>query len=207
MQTGPKISDWDQYYIDETIESMPWFYENLDHDFKNALEKLKLSKKSVLDIGTGPGTQAIEMAKLGFDVTAIDISEAAVIKADFRSKREGVKVTFLRDNILETRIQQTFDIIIDRGCYHVHPPEKRKSYSDILNNLLAPGGYLFLKCFSHLEPGSEGPYRSKPEDIQEAFSSNFKIQLIEDSYFEGNRKPLPQALFCILKKPEEDYPI
>ena len=68
------IPDWEEKYSNEETETMPWYYPNLDPDFKDALEMLEVVSGDVLDIGTGPGTQAIELAKRGFKVTGTDIS-------------------------------------------------------------------------------------------------------------------------------------
>ncbi|MBI1662851.1 MAG: class I SAM-dependent methyltransferase [Nitrosopumilus sp.] len=34
-----------------------------------------------MDLGTGPGTQALELSKIGFKVTGTDISQSAIEKA------------------------------------------------------------------------------------------------------------------------------
>jgi methylase of polypeptide subunit release factors len=52
---------------------MPWFNPELDDDLKQALDELGLRSESTLDLGTGPGTQAIQLARSGFEVTATDI--------------------------------------------------------------------------------------------------------------------------------------
>jgi methylase of polypeptide subunit release factors len=43
------------------------------------LERRKISKGKILDLGTGPTTQAIQLAKRGLQVTGSDVSEAAII--------------------------------------------------------------------------------------------------------------------------------
>lgn len=55
----------------------------------------QLSKGALLEVGSGPGTQAIELAKRGFRVTATDISSTAVAKAEERASKEGVPVHFI----------------------------------------------------------------------------------------------------------------
>ncbi|MCP3678758.1 MAG: class I SAM-dependent methyltransferase, partial [Deltaproteobacteria bacterium] len=123
------------------------------------MTRLGISSGRALDLGAGPGTQAIVLARKGFQVTATDIAAAAVRKAEERARREEAEVTFLYDDIVKSGLQGHFDFIFDRGCFHALPPEQRGEYVRKTALLLDPGGYLFLKCFSHRETMEEGPYR------------------------------------------------
>jgi methylase of polypeptide subunit release factors len=72
---------------------MPWFYSELDDDLAQSLDALGLRSGSALDLGTGPGTQAIQLAQRGFDVTATDLSVAAVRLASARAEAQGLRIT------------------------------------------------------------------------------------------------------------------
>ena len=67
-------SAWDERYQLQPVETMPWFYPELDDDLKQALDELNLYEGRALDLGTGPGTQAIQLAQCGFAVTATENS-------------------------------------------------------------------------------------------------------------------------------------
>ena len=200
MTRQREFPDWEKRYREEEVEGMPWYHPDLDRDFDRAIEALNIAPGRVLDLGTGPGTQAIAMAKRGFDVTATDVSETAVEKARLRAKSEGVEVEFLQDDILESRLEKTFDLILDRGCFHVLEPTDRGRYIETVHRLLAEGGLLFLKCFSRLEPGEEGPYRFSPAEIRRLFESSFDVLSVSDSVFQGNREPSPKALFSTMRR-------
>lgn len=194
------INDWEDYYKQEDVESMPWFYAELDHSFEQTIKSMTITTGDALDIGTGPGTQAVALARLGLNVTAIDISPTAIKKAQLKYSQEKVNVNFIQDDILSSKLDKKFDLVFDRGCFHAISPERRKDYVTTVSNLIKPEGFLFLKCFSYLEPGEEGPYRFNPEQITEIFNLHFNINSIEETVFKGNKQPSPQALFCILKK-------
>src|SRR4030067_1064885 len=70
--------DWEELYAWQEAETMPWFSPTLDPDVARALERYEILRGRALDIGSGPGTQAVELARLGFEVTAVDVSESAV---------------------------------------------------------------------------------------------------------------------------------
>lgn len=191
---------WDNRYMNEPDTQMPWFYPDLDPDLKSALKSLSMASGSFLDLGTGPGTQAVELAKLGFMVTASDISSTALSEAKKRADAAGVEISFVEDNILETTITGKFDYIFDRGCFHVLPPHRWKPYAQIIQGIIKPGGILFLKCFSTNEPGTHGPYRVGRDDIRISFSEDFEIISIIDTVYQGTLDPLPKALFCIMRR-------
>ncbi len=200
MDKQREFPDWEQLYQDKAVESMPWFNPALDQDLDQALTQLNLQSGTVLDLGTGPGTQAIALAQRGFQVTATDLSGTAVNTAQGKAKAKGLEITFIQDDILNSQLEQTFDFIWDRGCFHVFPPERRQDYVQVVDHLVKPGGYLFLKCFSHLQPSESGPYRFTPAEIKDIFSRQFNIDSIVETVYQGTLDPLPRALFCVLAK-------
>ncbi len=196
----PVFPSWDERYQQQAVETMPWFYPELDDDLRQALDQLGLRGGSALDLGTGPGTQAIQLAQRGFDVTAADISEAAIRLARAKAEAQGLAIAWQQDDILSTRLTGPFDLVFDRGCFHVLPAERRLDYVSTIAGLLRPEGYFFLKCFSHLQSGTQGPHRLSPEQIQALFGSQLQVQSIEETVYQGTLDPLPRALFCIMQR-------
>jgi cyclopropane fatty-acyl-phospholipid synthase-like methyltransferase len=193
---------WEELYEQQEVESLPWFNPELDEDLEKALDELGLRSGSALDLGTGPGTQAIHLARRGFDVTATDISEAAIRLAREKAREQGLEITWAQDDILDTRLGRQFDLIFDRGCFHVLNPERREDYVRTVSGLLKTGGYLFLKCFSYLQPGEQGPYRFTPEQIREIFGDRLNVLSIKETVYQGTLDQLPRALFCTMRKQE-----
>lgn len=200
MQRRREFPDWEELYVGQSVETMPWFHPELDSDLKSALEKYAIDSGSFLDLGTGPGTQALALAELGFRVTGTDISATAVRKASAMAAEKKLDLEFMADDILKTKLKKKFDNIFDRGCFHVLEPEKRSEYVRLAAELLEPGGYLFLKTFSVEELMEGGPYRFTPEDIRELFSRRFEVVSIENSVFRGTLSEFPKALFSVLRK-------
>lgn len=201
MTQQREFPDWEKLYQDQNVESMPWFNPNLDPDLDQALTKLNLHTTSTaLDLGTGPGTQAMALAQRGYKVTASDLSATAIEKAQALAEEKGLDISWKQDDILNSNLEQKFDFVFDRGCFHVFPPERRPDYVRVVDTLIKPNGYLFLKCFSHLETREGGPYRFTAEEIKEIFGSRFNVISVEDTVYQGTLDPFPRALFSILKK-------
>lgn len=200
MNQQRELPDWQKLYQEKQVESMPWFNPNLDADLDSALTKLNIHAGTALDLGTGPGTQAMTLAQRGFKVTATDLSSAAIEQAKEKAKQKGLDISFQQDDIFNSRLDTVFDFVFDRGCFHLFDPEQRQDYVRVVHNLIKPKGYLFLKCFSHLEQRESGPYRFTPEEIKEIFINRFNVISTEQTVYQGTLDPLPKALFCILEK-------
>ncbi|UCG79439.1 MAG: class I SAM-dependent methyltransferase [Nitrospirota bacterium] len=201
MTMARKFPDWKKLYKDREIEDLPWFYPGLDPDLENALDKFGISSGKALDIGTGPGTQAIALAERGFKVTGTDLSGTAIRKARIKAEEAGVTVDFRQDDMLDSTLGTTFDLVFDRGVFHTMQPDMRAEYLGYVYDLVNPGGYLFVKCFSHLETMEEGPHRFSPDEIRDYFSGKFEILSIDDTVYHGTLDPYPRALFTSMRKP------
>lgn len=197
------LPDWHKLYDNVPVEKMPWFNPNLDPDLAKALSTLP-KKGLFLDMGAGPGTQAIELARLGFDAVGTDISAKAVAQANERAK--GTNARFVVDDALATSLREKFDYIFDRGCFHCFYPKDHPAYLKSVVQLLAPNGTLFLKCFSSEEPGTSGPKRYGHEDLKRIFGKALDIKSIDDTVYYANVGGAstldhePKSLFAVMKK-------
>jgi SAM-dependent methyltransferase len=192
---------WDNLYAnEEAVFSLPWYNKGLDDDLREQLSSINMTRgKRFLDLGTGPATQATELSKLGFQVTATDISKNAISRAKSMSKEEDIE--FIVDDILNSKLKEDyFDCIFDRGCFHVLEPSSRQRYINQVSRILRDDGLFFLKTFSTKEPSQYGPYRFSIEDIKSIFSNKFEIVSFKETVYQGTLSILPKALFTILRK-------
>jgi cyclopropane fatty-acyl-phospholipid synthase-like methyltransferase len=199
------IPDWETLYKNQQVESMPWYNENLDADLEEELEKRKINQGKFLDLGTCPGTQAIKLHERGLSVTATDLSETAIKKAQSiynSNNNNSKKVDFRVDNILNSNLKENeFDYIFDSGCFHVISTNDRKRYIMQVTRILKDNGILFLKCFSDKEQGEEGPHRFSKDKLKEIFENEyFNIENMKETVYQGTLNPLPKALFAVMTK-------
>ena len=191
---------WDDYYRETDVQSMPWYEKDLDHDLENELKSKNYATGDFLDLGTGPGTQALQLSKYNFKVIGTDISHNAIEKA----KKLSDKIEFVVDDILNSKISdKKFDFILDRGIFHTFDVSKRPQYVKQITRILNDNGILFLKCMSVEEknlPDNDMPHKLSKQEIKDNFSDHFDVQKIKDSVFHGTLKVNPKALFAVLKK-------
>jgi SAM-dependent methyltransferase len=193
---------WETLYRTQKVETMPWYNENFDSDLEKELDERKIinNHHKFLDLGTGPATQAIWLAKRGFNVTGSDLSESAINRARKIYAKEK-NVNFIVDDILNSKLKDNeFEYIFDRGCFHVLLPADRQKYISKIKQILKKEhkGILFLKCFSDKEPRQEGPYKFSPDGIKGLFGESFRIDSIKETVYQGTLDPFPKALFVVM---------
>lgn len=196
LTQGSRHPDWERFYR-QRVEPAPWDYARLDPDLENALASLGIWEGTFLDVGTGTGSQARELAARGFRVTATDISPSAIAEAT----ASGGAARFVVDDVLRPKLEGQFDFVFDRGCFHVLEPEKHALYREGIARLTKAGGRLFLKCFSDEEPLRDfGPRRLSPRELTEALTPEFAAEAILPAEFQGATPRHPRALFGIFRR-------
>ncbi len=197
----PSTDWWEEVYRNSDVSDLPWYTPALDVDIGTALTTQLPSGSRVLDLGTGPATQAIALAKRGYDVVATDVAPTAIAKARHAASRERVTIDFRVDNILDSRLEDGLvDAIVDRGVFHTIPPEARPRYVTTVRRILRPRGFLFLKAFSNKEPRQQGPYHFAPSELRSYFEGAFEVVSIADAIFHGPLRDPPKALIAVFRR-------
>lgn len=117
-----------------TGQAEVWFQEIVRH-----LPKERNLK--ILDVGTGPGFFAILLAQEGYDVTAVDYTEAMLAQARKNAGALTEKIHFMRMDAQNLDFPDgTFDVVISRNLtWNLEQPEK--AYSEWMR-VLKEGGKL-----------------------------------------------------------------
>jgi len=101
-------------FMHEKFILLEGVYEPREDSFLLALNalKLELNKKKVLELGVGSGVISVLCAKRNANVTAIDISEKAVINTIINAHLHNVKVNVKLGNLFTPVFGERFDIIL-----------------------------------------------------------------------------------------------
>ncbi len=126
--------------------SPEYAYGKKPNDFlKSQAEHIPMGK--VLCLGAGEGRNAVFLAQLGYQVTALDISETGLLKAQQLAKKYNVTINTIHGDIEDFVIEKNEWQAITSIFFHT-PPFMRK---DIHKNIvagLAPGGVFILEGYS-----------------------------------------------------------
>jgi SAM-dependent methyltransferase len=152
---------WDGFYADRS-KPVPFFVAEPDESLVSYLGRSLIAPGRALDLGCGPGRNALYLASRGFTVDAVDLSPTAIAWAEERAREAGAgaRVRFRCGDAFDltaAELGDPYDLIYDSGCFHHLPPHRRVSYLALLDQVLAPGGQLALTCFAAGEMGSELP--------------------------------------------------
>lgn len=138
---------WNGFYSNRQ-KGIPFFVNKPDENLVTYFENNKMITGKVLEMGCGPGRNAIYFAEKGCDVDAIDLSEQSLQWATERAKEREVNINFIHNNIFDVQIEEeTYDIVYDSGCFHHIAPHRRTNYLELIKKALKPGGYFAITCF------------------------------------------------------------
>jgi len=194
---------WERYYAQVgEAERMPWYCAGLDPDVERALDAHRIAPGArVLDVGTGPANHAFELARRGFRVTGIDLSPSVIERARAAARELGLDVSLAAVDVLTGAIVGgPFDVALDRGCFHCLFSRVRDGYAARIDELLAPGGRLLLKTFSHEDEGTGGPHRFHPDELDAVFGGRFERLELTKTIYQGTMPEKPKALFTVWRK-------
>ncbi|AKG36165.1 class I SAM-dependent methyltransferase [Paenibacillus durus] len=138
---------WNHFYSDRT-KRIPFFVEYPDENLVSYIESGMLNKGRMLELGCGPGRNAIYATLNGYAVDAIDISEEAITWAMERAKERNISVNFECKSVFNLQYMEEFDFVYDSGCLHHLWPHRRVGYIQMISNALKSKGYFGLTCFA-----------------------------------------------------------
>lgn len=98
-----------------------------------------------LDLGCGTGTNAITLARHGWEVVGIDFVAKAIRTARRKASAAGLKIDFqVADVNNPGMFSYAFDYVLDIGCLFTLEPKARTQYAQTLARLLKPQGWYML---------------------------------------------------------------
>ena len=106
-------------------------------------------KKKVLMLGEGEGRNGVFLAKQGgYDVTAVDISNVGLEKAQTLAKENGVTITTIHEDLKthDFGVEQ-WDLIVSIFC-HLPPLIRHKVLHEDICKSLKRGGYFLLEGYT-----------------------------------------------------------
>jgi SAM-dependent methyltransferase len=205
--------DWEQLYQDRFT---PWDVKRPDSHLERIIQNAPVRPCRALELGCGTGTNAIWLARQGFTVTALDLSETALAQA--RKKDGADACAFLLADFFDDPVPGTdFGFVFDLGCMHgFSNPEHRDKLARRIAQCLSDGGY-WLNISASLDGPAICPSRLSAREITAAVEPYFEIVSLtatvldnlspEDKEVLGFAPdlPAPRAFCCFMRKrsPEE----
>lgn len=196
------VSDWERVYRMLEPAQIPWNAGAADSELVRMVGAGTIAPGKAIDLGTGPGHDAILLAKNGFSVVAVDVAPTAVKLAEANAGLAEVKdkIEFKTEDVFAMKIDAgSFSFAVDRGFLHVLDPDQRPAYIDFLHRALADGGLVFLRALSDKDPPAiPPPYRFAWKDLKKLFTPRFDFVEGADGDFAG--PTVRKSHYCLLRK-------
>lgn len=122
----------------------------------------------ILIPGCGRGYEVIELALLGFGVTAIDIASSAIEWLEQKLSEEKTSARVMQVDLLKWETEKPFDAIYEQTCLCALNPKQWNAYEQKLHQWLKPRGKVFtLFMQTHQEGGP--PFHCDMGEMKQLF--------------------------------------
>lgn len=125
-----------------------------------AREIISLVPGTALDAGCGEGAEAIWLATAGWQVTAVDISSEAFLRASERATTSGIApelVQWIETDLNVWEPGKQFDLVT---THYAHPATSQLAFYERISAWVVPGGTLLIVGHKHAAAGAARGHRA-----------------------------------------------
>jgi ubiquinone/menaquinone biosynthesis C-methylase UbiE len=143
-----------QLWYSDLPEGTLEFFEDIERKrytehyayLKTTAEFDRHAGEKVLEIGCGPGTDAVQFAKGGAQVTCVDLAERAVALTRRQFELRGLQGEFLASDAEHLPFEDaSFDLVYSFGVLH-HTPDTQGAINEVFR-VLKPGGKAIVMLY------------------------------------------------------------
>lgn len=163
--SADKDAHWNEKYLAGTI---PWDRGEVSPALRHWLQRGELAPCHILVPGCGRGHEAAELARLGFDVTALDIAPAALDHLRQELDQIGASADLVVSDALSWQPARPFDAVYEQTCLCALQPGDWPAYELQLHAWLRPGGRLFALFMQTRQAGGP-PFHCALPDMRALF--------------------------------------
>lgn len=136
------------YVYDQIMDHVP--YDSWVSDLEDVFKEQGVKPVRILDCACGTGAMANRLAKKGYVMTGIDLSEEMLVHAQENALEQELKVRYLMMDIREIAIKDKFDAVIsyfDGVNYLIDKADLEEFFTGV-ERILNPGGLLIFDISS-----------------------------------------------------------
>lgn len=161
-------------YANESLAKLSWFNASPGLELiKRVIDGTLKPGQRLIDLGSGPGVDAVFLSVQGLDVTGVDLSPDAVAQATRWAELAGADAEFIQGDVLDVPLpDSSADVVTDSFVFHNMRDDARSRYADEVHRLLKPGGLFLLNSFSDKMVAGTGPRRITSEEILTTFTAD-----------------------------------
>jgi SAM-dependent methyltransferase len=138
-------------------------------------ENLPRSGCTVLELGCGTGTDAIELARRGYIVTAVDFVPAAIREARRKVRAAAVPVDLLEGDLTRIDLGGPYDMLFDRGLYHHMRRANLSGFLQTMEKITRKGTRWLCLAGNAREQTEQGPPRVHEHEFRAELGGLFEF--------------------------------
>lgn len=191
---------WDQRYAEGDL---PWDSGRPDGHLQTVIEEHGIAPGKALEIGCGTGTNAIWLARQGFEVTGLDVSGIAIERAEAKAAAAGVSCRFSAGDFLADPVPGApYGFVYDRGVLHVFDRARdRARFAARVGELIEPDGvWHSLIGSTDGPPRDHGPPRRSAAEITAAVEPHFEILELRSTAFDSGEHSHARAWVLVARR-------
>ncbi len=197
---------WEKVYTTKAVDEVSWFQAHAGLSLKLIRDAGVPLTASVIDVGGGASTLVDDLIAEGFENnTVLDLSAAALSRAQARLADRAAAVTWLEADILEIDLAaHAYDVWHDRAVFHfLVTARERRAYVQKVLRAVKPGGLVIVATFAEDGPNQCSGLsvrRYAPDELHAEFGDPF---LLLGHQKESHRTPggAEQAfVYCACRK-------
>lgn len=200
MNTFYRIAYGVGFHPWEDAVGHPPFVERITELFEQEEARGETPYGRALDVGTGSGIWAVELAERGWQVTGIDIVENALQRAHDRVREAGVDVRLVYADVTALRaadVDPGFRLVLDTGTFHGLDGDQREAMGREISAVAADDATVLLLAWT---PRRRGPLpRGVSQAEIEAAFPGWSVAEVGPTHFEA---PKPVE---VLMNPDERW--
>jgi SAM-dependent methyltransferase len=138
---------WEVLFSDDYVRTLPRPEPALVAKQVSFMEEsLGVSRgDALLDVGCGLGQHALEFARRGYLVVALDLALSMITRAAEAAQQQNLRINFLHKDIRDIGFEGTFDAVVCVGTtFGFFDDEQNRGVLQRLGHALKPGGRLLL---------------------------------------------------------------
>lgn len=155
---------------------------------------------TVLEMGCGTGTNAIELARRGYTVTAIDVVDLAIQQARDKARQAGIVVDFRLGSVTQVDLGGPYDCLFDLGLYHGIRNRDLSGFRRILTKVSRTGTRWLCLAGNARESLADGPPVVREETIRTELEPLFKILEVREFRFDLRPDLQPLAWSILMER-------
>jgi len=141
----------------------------------------EVSPGRALDIGACEGRNALYLARIGWEVVAIDNNQAPLDALAKVAKDEGLNITTKLTDVREYKPTGSFDTVLSLMVLHFLPEADIAQSIRDMQNWTNPGGYNIITAFTADNPPALRPYLFPPDSLRITYEG-WQIESYEETF-------------------------